>query len=192
MKKLLIILLISSSCTHLFAQSDLGIYLGPNFANVNMKSPELSADTRSGFQGGVFFRKGDLVYGQLGLEYQLMKVHFNDAATIDGIGNDDIRFQQFNAPLYIGLNLIPVVDNLVNVRIYAGPTFSYLFDVPVNELEFTVSDFSKVTVDASVGAGLEILMFNLDVGYNFGVSELFQDEFSGRANYAFVNAGISF
>lgn len=192
MKKLFILLLVGISCLNTFGQSDAGIYLGANFANVNMKTPELSTDTRSGFQGGVFFRKGDFVYGQFGLEYQFMRVYFNNPSFIDGAQDDEVRFQQFNAPLYVGLNLVPVVDKLVNVRVYAGPTFSYLFDVPVNELEFTASDFSKITVDASVGAGLEILMFNLDVGYNFGVNELFTDEFSGKSHYAFVNAGISF
>jgi len=192
MKKMVVVLLMATVSFAATAQSDLGIYLGANFANVNMQSPELSTDTRSGFQGGMYFRAGDFVYGQAGLEYQMMKVHFSDNEAIDGMGQDDVRFQKLDLPLYIGLNLVPVVDNLVNVRVYAGPTFAYIFDVPVNELEFTASDISKVRVDGSIGAGVDILMFSLDVGYDFGVNELFTDEFSGKSHYAFVNAGISF
>ncbi len=190
MKKLLVILLITTAFYSASAQ--VGIYLGGNFAGVNMKSPELSTKTRSGFQTGFYFRKGDFLYGQAGLEYQMMRVHFHDDEIFDENREDDIKFKQFNLPLYIGLNLVPVVDETVNVRVYAGPTLAYLFDVPVNELEFTPADFAKVRVDGSIGAGVEIFMFTVDVGYNFGVNELFSDEFSGKTHYAFVNAGISF
>lgn len=192
MKKVLAILFITAACYTLSAQSDAGLYLGANFAGVNMQTPELSTETRTGFQGGVFYRKGDFIYGQAGLEYQLFRVHLLDQSSIDGVREDDINIQKFDLPLYIGLNLLPLTDDLANVRLYAGPTFGYISNVPVNELELTTSDLGKIRIDGSVGAGLDIMLFNLDVGYSFGVNELFTDEFSGRSHYAFVNAGISF
>jgi len=194
MKKVIAILFITAACFSVSAQSGshAGPYIGANFAGVNMQTPELSTETRTGVQAGVFYRKGDLLYGQVGMEYQVFRVHMTDEDPIEGMRDDDVTFQKFNLPLYIGLNLLPVTDDIVNVRAYAGPTFAYIFNVPVNDLEFTAQDLARIRIDGTIGAGLDVMIFNLDVGYNFGVNELFTDEFSGRTHYAFVNAGISF
>lgn len=181
-------------CSSAFAQggSAAGIYLGANFPNMNMQSPELTTDNKAGYQIGVFYRKGEVLYGQIGVEYQRMKgdFHFVDSASVTR--SDEVVLKTLNAPLYIGANLLPMTDNIVNVRIYGGPTFSLLVDVPLNDVELVASDFRQVRINGGLGAGLDIMLFSLDVGYNFGVSELFSDEFDGKTNYATVNVGIHF
>ncbi|MFN0274199.1 MAG: outer membrane beta-barrel protein [Chitinophagales bacterium] len=181
-------------CSSAFAQggSAAGIYLGANFPNMNIQSPELTTDNKAGYQIGVFYRKGEVLYGQIGVEYQRMKgdFHFVDSASVTR--SDEVVLKTLNAPLYIGANLLPMTDNIVNVRIYGGPTFSLLVDVPLNDVELVASDFRQVRINGGLGAGLDIMLFSLDVGYNFGVSELFSDEFDGKTNYATVNVGIHF
>ena len=80
----------------------------------------------------------------------------------------------------------------MNVRVYAGPDVSLVLNVPVNELSFTPNDFAKVRIDGTVGAGLDILLFSVDAGYNFGLSNVFSDTYNGKAHYAFVNLGLKF
>ncbi|MBC8048252.1 MAG: PorT family protein [Fimbriimonadaceae bacterium] len=193
MKKLLVI----AACiiTHYisFAQDGaVGVYVGANFPNMDMQNPELTSDNKAGYQAGVFYRKGEVLYGQVGLEYQMMKSNFHFQDTSDILKEDDVIFRSINLPLYIGANLLPITDNLVNLRIYAGPTVSYLFDVPLNELEFTTDDFNRIRVNGGLGAGLDIMIFSVDVAYNFGVNQLFTDEFDGKTNYATVNIGLHF
>jgi len=175
-----------------FSQIDLGIYGGPNFTNVNMKSPELSSDSRTGFQAGTFIRFGKLLYGQVGVEYQMVQTNFSGLDEADLFQSDDIKFNYINVPLYVGFNLIPVVDRLVNVRIYAGPEIACLLDVPLNEFDFTRDDFSAVKVNGVVGAGVDVLFFSLDMGYSFNTVDLFKNDFDGKAHYAFINAGLKF
>ncbi len=185
-----VVMLISLSA---FSQFHIGAYLGANFTNVNMSSPELNADTRAGYQGGAFFRAGKLLYGQAGAEYQMVKTNFSTFDSSDVLSNSgDVKFHVINIPLYAGINLLPVTDRIVNVRVFAGPHISMILDVPVNELDFTKDDFQTVKVNGAVGAGVDILLFSVDVGYNFGVNNLFTDTYDGKSHYAFVNAGIKF
>ena len=191
MKKLLIITLLFISVSS-FAQIDLGLYAGPNFTNVNMKSAELNSDSRTGFQGGTFIRFGKMLYGQVGMEYQLVQANFSGLDASDIFQSDEVKFHYMNIPVYGGLNLIPVVDRIINARVYAGPNISCLLDVPLNELDFTKDDFSSVKVNGVIGTGVDILFFSLDAGYSFDTADLFKNTYDGKAQYAFINAGLKF
>lgn len=192
MKKIWIILCCMGMSVLAYPQSNIGVYLGANFAHVNMSSPDLSSDNKTGMQAGVYYRTGKVLYGQLGLEYLSLRTHFTYHALGDIItSEDDVRLHQFALPAYIGVNLIPG-EMPADVRIYAGPTLTYLFDVPVNQLDLTIKDFRKVGLTGALGAGLDILFLSVDAGYNFGLSQLFDDMYSGKANYAFVNVGVKF
>lgn len=175
-----------------YSQTKVGLYGGINYSNVTMNSPSISSDSRSGFQAGVYLRTGNILYGQAGLEYISTQSYFTMDDPFENGTSDNLRWHMLNLPLYAGVNLIPVVDRVVNVRVFAGPTLSAILSVPVNNLSFTQDDFSKIRLDGAVGAGLDILMFSLDAGYNFGLSNVFSDTYLGKAHYAFVNLGLRF
>lgn len=179
-----------------FSQSNvrnnsIGIYIGPNFSNVNISSPQLNADTRSGYQAGINYRSGKLVYGQFGLQYQLMKCNFQMTDSTPEVSGD-VTFKRIQLPLYGGLNLVPVVGSILNIRAFAGPVLSYDFNIPPNSLSMTPEDFSRFRVEGTFGAGLDVLIFSLDAGYTMGFSNLFAGDFEGKGNYAFVNVGLKF
>ena len=175
-----------------FSQAHVGIYMGANFMGVNMQSPDLSSQTQAGYQAGAYFRAGKILYGQAGLEYQHSRVDFTFSDTADAAMTGPVKLNMIKLPLYAGVNLLPMTDRVVNVRVYAGPTLGYIFNVPLNDVDLQLSDFKQVRIDGTVGAGLDILLFSVDVGYNFGVNQLFTDEFDGKTHYAFVNAGLKF
>lgn len=170
-----------------------GVYIGPNYSNVDITSPQLSADSRAGFQTGMFYRSGKLLYGQAGLQYQAINSNFTmpDSNTTGEI-NDDILFRRLQLPLYGGLNLMPILKSAFNIRAYAGPVISYDFDIPDNSLSLTPSDFNRFRVDATFGAGMDVLIFSVDAGYTMGMNNLFHQDFEGKGNYAFVNVGLRF
>ena len=64
-------------------------------------------------------------------------------------------------------------------------------NIPIIDLR-APEDFAKVRIDATVGAGFDLLLFSLDAGYNFGLSNVFSDNYNGKAHYAFVNLGLKF
>lgn len=171
--------------------NSLGVYIGPNFSNINMSSPQLNADTRSGYQAGIFYRSGKLVYGQFGLQYQLMKCNFQMVDSTPEVSGD-VTFKRIQLPLYGGLNLVPAVGSILNIRAFAGPVLSYDFNIPPNSLSMTPEDFSRFRVEGTFGAGLDVLIFSLDAGYTMGFGNLFAGDFDGKGNYAFLNVGLKF
>jgi hypothetical protein len=152
-------------------KTDLGIYIGPNFSNIDITSPELTTDMRSGWQTGLYFRSGKLIYAQAGFQYQLIRSNFSMPDTSGEISGD-VTFRRLQLPLYGGINLLPITKGVLNIRAYAGPIISYDFNIPDNTLELQPSDFNRLRVDGTVGAGVDILIFSLDAGYSFGFSDL--------------------
>lgn len=177
-----------------FSQSSghnsLGVYIGPNFSNINIKSPELTSESRSGYQVGLFYRSGKILYGQAGLQYQLMKSNFQMKDSNEASG--DVTFRRIQLPLYGGFNLVPVINGVFNIRAYAGPVVSYDFDIPENDVSMSPDDFARFRLDGTLGAGLDVLIFSLDAGYTIGLNNLFKDDLEGKGNYVFVNLGLKF
>ncbi|HYV91684.1 MAG TPA: outer membrane beta-barrel protein [Chitinophagales bacterium] len=175
-------------CIFGFAQTkNVGFYAGPNFANINITSPDLNAQNHSGYQVGGFYRKGKTVYGQVGLEYLKLQTNLiND--TVSGA----IDLNRFQLPLYGGINLLNPAKKILNVRLYAGPVVTFTSTAPSFNPEFTLKDFTRFGINGTAGAGLDVLFFTLDAGYTFGLNNLFSNTFDGKADYAFVNLGLKF
>lgn len=168
-----------------------GIYIGPNFSNVDITTPQLNANTRTGYQAGFFYRAGKIVYGQMGLQYQLMTTNFQIPDSMPEVSGN-VSFKRVQLPLYGGFNLVPVASRVLNVRAFGGPIISYDVNIPANDLSMTPDDFARFQVMATAGAGLDVLIFSLDVGYTFGLNNLFKSVLEGKGNYAFVNIGLNF
>lgn len=192
MKKIIVICSVVLMSLPTFSQTHAGFYGGMNFSNVSMQSPELSAESRAGYQIGSYARSGNIFYGQLGLEFVSTQSYFTMSDSAGYFFYDKVNWRLLNFPIYAGINLLPIAERLMNVRVYAGPDVSLVLNVPVNELSFTPNDFAKVRIDGTVGAGLDILLFSVDAGYNFGLSNVFSDTYNGKAHYAFVNLGLKF
>lgn len=174
-----------------FAQSTMGFYIGPNFSNINIKSPNLSVQNHSGYQVGGFYRRGGFVYGQIGLEY--LKIQTNLIITdSSGKTSGAVDLNRLQLPLYGGLNLLNFSKKVLNVRAYAGPVITYTMTASSFNPDFSKNDFSRFGINGTIGAGLDVLIFSVDAGYNFGLNNLFSKSFDGKADYAFVNVGLKF
>ena len=169
------------------AQSSIGFYIGPNFSNVDIESPDLSAMNHSGYQFGGYWRKGGFVYGQAGLEFQHLKTNLQ-TDTASGLAD----LKRINMPLYLGLNLLNFSKKVVDVRAFGGPVIGYRYGYDNSNPDFNSPVFNRFTVNGTVGGGVDVLIFSLEAGYTFALNNLFSDDFDGRADYAFVNVGVRF
>lgn len=190
MKKIIFLLLISAAAISVArsqSKSSIGFYIGPNFSNVNIESPDLSAVNHSGYQFGGYWRKGAFIYGQAGLEFQHFKTNLS-TDTSSGL----VDLKRIQMPLYAGLNLLNFSKSVINVRAFGGPVIGYRYGDDNSNPDLSSSDFSRFNVNGTVGAGADILIFSLDAGYTFGLNNLFTGNFDGKGNYAFVNVGVRF
>ena len=189
MKKTLFVLIVLTTITVAASaqKSSIGFYIGPNFSNVDIKTPDLSAMNHSGYEFGGYWRKGGFLYGQAGLEFQHLKANLQ-TDTASGL----VDLKRINMPLYVGLNLLNFSKRVVNVRAFGGPVIGYRYGFDNSNPDFTTPDLSRFTVNGTVGGGVDILIFSLDAGYTFALNNVFSGDFDGKADYAFVNLGVRF
>jgi len=62
----------------------------------------------------------------------------------------------------------------------------------VNDFHFTLDDLNRLGADATIGAGVDFLMFSFDAGYSIGLSDVFKRNFDAKNNYGFVTLGVRF
>lgn len=90
------------------------------------------------------------------------------------------------------MNVLNFTKSVVNVRAFGGPVFTYNYGYQIDNPDFSSGDFSRVQVNGTIGAAVDVLIFSLDAGYNFGFTNMFSGDFDAHGNYAFVNLGIHF
>lgn len=189
-KQILLYLCFAAMAASVSAQSGkrvIGFYIGPNFSNFNVNTPDLTAAEKSGYQFGGYYRSGGFLYGQAGVEFQQLKTNLL-TDTSSGLVNQ----KRIQLPLYAGLNLLNFTKGVVNVRAFGGPVFSYNYAYQIDNPDFSSADFSRMQVNGSIGAAVDVLIFSLDAGYNFGFTNMFSGDFDAHGNYAFVNIGVHF
>lgn len=168
-------------------KSCIGFYIGSNFSNFNVTTPDLTAAEKSGYQFGGYYRSGRFLYGQAGLEFQQLKTNLS-TDTSSGLVNQ----KRIQMPLYAGVNMLNFTKSVVNVRAFGGPIFTYNYGYQIDNPDFSSGDFSRVQVNGTIGAAVDVLIFSLDAGYNFGFTNMFSGNFDAHGNYAFVNLGVHF
>src|SRR5262249_22036463 len=143
----------------------------------------------NGYALGVFYRRGKFVYWELAPAFQLGHYGLTivNYENIPANTEDKLSISKIQVPLYIGLNLVPVAHSLVNVRVFAGPSFNYAFSMGDNNFNFTSDDLTKVQVDGLLGVGVDVLFFSVEGGYGLGFSNLLNNGIKSKPTYGFVS-----
>jgi hypothetical protein len=127
MKKLFLVLLISAIGPLVIAQGvfSLGPKIGFNSNTLTENIDSINAGIKNTFQIGAFVRIGSKVYLQPEVNYQLVSGTLNKSLG-SIVLHQDITIKTIKVPALIGVKLIQ--KGPVNLRVMAGPTFTYLFD----------------------------------------------------------------
>jgi len=195
-----IILLIITLATVSIANAQDMFCVGPKFGyNSNTLTDNLdsiNSGIKNSFQIGAFIRVGSKIYFQPEANYQVVSGTLNKSIS-SGILNQDITVKALKLPALIGVTLLK--SGPINLRIMAGPAFTFLFDKkldPSNMDEFwpiqSVDDLKNSIWSVQMGAGLDVLFMTLDVRYEFGVENMYNgsSEFELKNNIFNVSLGI--
>jgi hypothetical protein len=157
-------------------------------------SPSDLSDTysQSGGEVGYHFG-GDVRFGQFftiapGFHWQQLRFSLkDDAGTSTGISLSGIQ-----VPVLFGLGIdLKVVD----ARIQAGPTVTFLTSVGSNDLLLEKSDFKSTSFGGQIGAAVDVLMVTIDLSYEFPFTQLFSAETpygKGKLGVTRVGLGVKF
>lgn len=107
--------------------------------------------------------------------------------------NTSFQVNRVRVPLMLGYKLIgPDVGGLIDARIFTGPNASFVINKDLKQTSLiNKNDFQNAVYGWNIGAGFDIAIVFVDLGYSFGLSELFENAASdARNNLFYVNAGL--
>ena len=172
------------------AQFSIRPQIGYNSSTLTERFQDQEFGPEAGFQFGVDFQIGNQFYVQPGILWESANNELRDM--ING-NNTSFQVNRIRIPIMLGYKLIgPDAGGLVDVRIFTGPNASFVVnkDLKQNSL-IDKDDFHDAVYGWNIGAGFDVAIFFVDLGYSFGLSEVFQDVAStSRNNLFYINAGL--
>ncbi|NRB63230.1 MAG: PorT family protein [Saprospiraceae bacterium] len=165
--------------------------VGINSSNLTGDEGLFEFDNGTGYQIGVDFQFGNQLYIQPGLQLEFLKNQVMIASTG---GNDLNEYKRtgLRIPLMIGYRLGYGADDAFNFRLFTGPNALIQLSSKTDDDNFIDEDTLKDLVFGwNIGVGIDIPLFFVDIGYQLGISEVFDDQNSApRNNLFYVSAGI--
>jgi hypothetical protein len=178
---LLLMLFISAAA---YSQLSLRPQVGINFPSFTKEITSGQFKGNAGYQFGADLQIGSAFYFQPGLNFETSDLEIKDVGSI--------KLSRINIPVMVGYKFGGQAGQSFGIRIFAGPNFAFNvssdLDTAFNDIKNKLQDFQLAGV---AGAGVDLSIFFVDLGYKFGVSKLFDEDVSdGKVNYFIANAGI--
>lgn len=148
-----------------------GGFVGTNLSTYSMESALPETSSRFGYQFGAYLRYGERFFLQSGLSWYRVSARLS----VPVLGGDRVGVNLIQLPLMGGVHVWEQEDKDRSFRIQAGPALSVLTGVNENDLGFSGGDFSNIWPGILLGAGMDVWIFTLDAGYQWGLG----DSFSG-------------
>jgi hypothetical protein len=150
-------------------------------SNVKDNYSDFNSGVKNGFEYGAFFRFGIKNYIQPEIYFSskggIMDYTVNQSSEITGeYVSQKITLRTIDIPVLFGHSFMHSRE--LNVRAFIGPVFSYIVDKKIDLNQgngtqvLTKSDFKNGIGAGQIGAGVDVLMFTLNVRYEFGLNDI--------------------
>lgn len=178
MKKLSFFVLLMLTACFVFGQFSIGPKVGYNASKLPTDLEDFETEVKSSFYFGAFVRLGNKIYIQPEVNYMQQGSTFTkpQAGDVKAI-KQEIDLKTIEIPLLVGWRVINL--GVGNIRVLAGPSASIVTDKTVSTSDpnsfinpITDADIDDLIWGFNVGAGVDVLMFTLDVRYQMGLNEI--------------------
>ncbi len=183
MKKIIVFIIAISFASVSFAQFHVGPQIGYTASNLSLNADSITNSLKSNFLAGVFFRIGKKIY----VEPQVNWLTQGSVFKYLSWGNyspieQKIKISTLQVPVNVGWRIINL--KVVNIRVFAGVSANFVLNTTIdnsggdpNEYDELLlpEDFSSVQWQWNVGAGVDVLMFAINVSYMGGINNILKD-----------------
>lgn len=181
MKRAILISMMLFLAATTFGQFTLGPKVGLTMSKLSTNFEDVKEEAKAGFQFGAFARFGKKLYVQPEVMFA------TKGGTIKSEGTDiktDIKLNTLQVPVIVGFHLLNL--KVVNVRVHGGPAVSFVMkeEIDINQVieDPIKEDNIKNTIwNFQLGAGVDVLMFTLDVRYEWGLNNIFDPQDGGQS-----------
>lgn len=189
MKKILSVLIIALAGLTATAQIPgftIGPKVGANFSNFSAEQDIIKSEIKSSLSFGVFARLGNKLYLQPELMFMNRK---GDISSSEFPGStNSIHIKTVDIPVLIGARIMDA--KIFSIRAMAGPVASVVVNKDISSTNWDSAigkdDIRNANFGVQVGAGVDVLVFTLDLRYEFGISNFSKQEGISLKNNMFV------
>ncbi len=193
MKKILLSFVLIAFCAGaVSAQLTLRPYLGINSNSLSEDLGDLAEwKSKIGYQVGADLQIGSKFYVQPGVQLEFAKNKIEPK--IAGAESSDFTRTHLRIPVMVGY-AFGEVDGDLAARIFTGPNASILMAAEADD-EDIKDQLKNAVFGWNVGVGLDFSILFIDLGYQIGLSDVFDDlgidaENGSRGNAFYANAGL--
>ncbi|MDP2423534.1 MAG: porin family protein [Bacteroidales bacterium] len=193
MKRIAVLLI--ALCSFAFSQAQSPLSFGPK---VGFTTSKLSIDKddvyesfRTNFLAGIFLRIGNKIYFQTEANFAPKGGIFN-SENVD-FDARSIKMNTIEVPLLLGVKIIDL--KVANLRLMAGPVASYVIDKEIILRSGAIGHMDESILKDLIwgiqgGIGMEVLMFTMAVRYEWGLSDIYdQNGFQMKQSLFNVSLG---
>jgi hypothetical protein len=190
-KNLFLALLLLSTVSYAQKLMEIRPAIGVTFGDLNPNPTNIKSNAQVGLNIG-----GDVIFGKQfyfspGIFYSSMA---SELEPLGGGSNFEVKFHRIKIPAYLGIRLIsPKLESMANVRLFAGPSASWVADISSDNINVSKDDFNKFIWSGNGGIGVDLLFLFADAGYEFGLTDVFKDTNTlgkSKNNGFWINAGL--
>ena len=143
-----------------------------------------------GFQFGADLQIGNRLYFQPGILWESATNELKQEIQDD---NNEFTINRIRIPVMAGYKLFGETTNrLLDIRVFTGPNIAFVVDKDLGDDPlFQDNDFKDSAWGWNLGMGVDLAFIFVDVGYQFGLSEVFENASKDiRNNLFYANAGL--
>jgi hypothetical protein len=164
-------------------------YAGPNSNQMGGSTDKYNSNSGVGYHIGVAWQKSGFIYGQFGLRYNNAVYGFQSKVTSKDTG--DLKVQAIDIPLTAGINILSIAK-IASLRGFVSAMPSFRIGVSDNHFGVSKDDVNSFIFYGQVGIGADVAFAIIDIGYNYGFSDLMKNFSNTNPGQWFLNLGIKF
>ncbi len=202
MKKTLFIILIGLMAVPFatFAQLKIKPSFGINFANIKNSDNKFAIDGKTGFSIGGTVQFGEKFVVEPGIFWQ--KDNYEGEYSAVGITKEVINgdYSSLKIPLYLGYYIIGDSKSTIGIKVFGGPSAKFNLGAGSDEVEgigeIGKDDIENIIWGVKAGAGVDFMSFFADLGYNWGLNDVFNSDrlsdINSQTNHFEITIGLKF
>jgi hypothetical protein len=174
MKKITLIFVMVLASGIVFGQFSIGPKIGFNTNKLTTDYDSIATDVKNNFHFGAFVRFGKKIYLQPEVNWLTIGGVFEEKASLNPV-KTEIEMKSIEIPVILGWRILNLGAG--NVRILLGPSGTIVLDKTIKADASITDPIEEADLEDflwgfNLGAGVDVLMFTLDLRYQMGINEV--------------------
>lgn len=196
MKKTVLFLSFVALASMSFGQLSIKPALGVNFSSLTDTPSGFDSNLGVSWQIGGSLAIGSKWYVEPGIFWWNMTQQFS--STQSGVADASQTIAGLRIPVYVGYSLLGEDDGAFNLRVFTGPALKLITSASSDPSGLDKDDFNSTIFGWNAGAGVSFLFLFADLGYEFGLSDVYTSDYANlvgtnsKHRAIWLNAGVRF